>query len=287
MRVWPRLWTFALVFSVFLFVVFVIHEYRYCLLSPTHDMPDKFLLRSATVSYNGGVPSKGKILFMTASYTLNQFQYLWKVIEGYRDICEAGWDVDISLQVANGINASSIYGRQLHQSAFCYRTQRHLNITYQAFGDIGFGLNSQHRKVIQSYLYEYDYFLYSEEDMYFSPHHLQAFLQEEQKLKLWFPNSWYNYTIGYLRYEIENTTQTHVSWEYMPDKIHVVKLDPEASLFPSQSSSSNAGYYVVTNNLNQAFYIMGRQQMIYLEEKCEFLSKPGRTKFLQELRKFE
>ena len=70
----------------------------------------------------------------------------------------------------------------------------------------------------------------------------------------------------------------------------------------------DTGYYVVTNNLNQAFYIIPRLQMKHLEQtyvathidsdpvlelrvlrvlvSCEFLSKPGRNMFMQELRRY-
>ena len=50
-------------------------------------------------------------------------------------------------------------------------------------------------------------------------------------------------------------TKTTVSWEYLPDKIHVVDL------------GQNLGKYVVTNNLNQAIYIFSRLQLKDLEER--------------------
>lgn len=162
---------------------------------------------------------KGRILFMAASYDLRQFIHLWKVIEGYRDICEAGWDVDIALQVANGINEGSFEHQELRQSSFCQRIGRHLNITYQPYDKIGFGLNSRHRTVIQRRLHGYDYFIYSEEDMLFTPHHMAAFVKHQRRLQFFFPETWRDYTLGYLRYEERNESLTQVSWEYMPDKV--------------------------------------------------------------------
>lgn len=97
----------------------------------------------------------------------------------------------------------------------------------------------------------------------------------------------------------------------MPDKIHVIKLENNIiedykKQFPDEVNE-DTGFYVVTNNLNQAFYIISRDQMQYLEDRyfllllldichlcmiiyvrihsCEFLSKPGRNLFMQQLRK--
>lgn len=125
---------------------------------------------------------------------------LWKVLESYRDICELGWDVDIAIQTATDeLSPSSEYGWQLQQSLYCNRIQRNMNISFQAFGLIGFGLNSQHRQIVKDNIDAYDYFIYSEEDMLFTPHHLTAYLHQQQKLRDLFGSHWMNYTIGYLR----------------------------------------------------------------------------------------
>lgn len=137
---------------------------------------------------------------MTASYNLRQYMQLWKVLESYRDICELGWDVDIAIQTSTDeLSPNSEYGWQLQQSLYCNRIQQNMNVSFQAFGPIGFGLNSQHRQIVKENIDAYDYFIYSEEDMLFTPHHLSAYLYQEQKLRDLFPSHWINYTIGYLR----------------------------------------------------------------------------------------
>lgn len=137
---------------------------------------------------------------MTASYTLKQYMQLWKVLEGYRDICELGWDVDIAIQTSTlELSLDTNYGWQLQQSLYCNRIQRNMNISIQPFGPIGFGLNSQHRQIVKDNIDAYDYFVYSEEDMLFTPHHFTAYLHQERKLRDIFPDTWINYSIGYLR----------------------------------------------------------------------------------------
>lgn len=182
-------------------ITFVVLQYRfYCLDTEQNEVNSykKGLTNDNPSVVTGKKPGK-KILFMTASYSMKQYMQLWKVIEGYRDICEAGWDVDIAIQVSNGLNLSSIHGWQLEQSAYCHRLKRVLNMSFQSFDKIGFGLNSQHRNIIKQHIQEYDYFIYSEEDMLFTPHHLAAFVHHEQKLKKIFPRTWYMFMIGHLR----------------------------------------------------------------------------------------
>lgn len=49
--------------------------------------------------------------------------------------------------------------------------------------------------------------------------------------------------------------------------------------------SSSGDRFVVTNNLNQAINIFPRAQLADLQQRCEFLTKPGLNVFYRELRK--
>ena len=235
----------------------------------------------------------GSLLFMTASYSLDQFHFLQKSIDCLRDICNAGWDITLLLQVSNGLLRNDSLFRALQDQSYCVRTNRVIPIVLQSFGQIGFGLNSRHRAFVEKHLDEFDYFAYAEEDMLFTLSHLRAYLQEEERLRRVLPtpatpcandgghcrtnknhaDSWLHYQIGFLRFEDSVTESTlRVTWEYLPDQIHVAEVP-------------GLGQYIVTNNLNQAMYIFSREQMSFLEKRCEFLSKPGRNAYYIELRK--
>ena len=64
-----------------------------------------------------------------------------------------------------------------------------------------------------------------------------------------------------------------VSWEYFPDRMHVVDMGPKL------------GKVLVTNNLNQAIYVFSRAHLYDLEKRCGFLTDVGQNKFYSALRR--
>ena len=94
----------------------------------------------------------------------------------------------------------------------------------QTFKKIGFGLNSRHRLYLQEHLMDHDYFGFAEEDMLLTVSHLKAVVEFENTLKK-APQTWMRYTPGFLRYEDSKVDSESVSWEYLPDKVHVVDMD--------------------------------------------------------------
>lgn len=139
------------------------------------------------------------LLFMTASYTMDQFQSLQKVLDSMRDICNAGWNVTVHLQVSSDFSYQHPRYEEIHRRTYCFTSSSHIPIIIEKFGKIGFGLNSRHRVYMRNHLSEYDYFSYAEEDMVLSPSLLLAFLQAEVELKQLFGTSWLKYTPGFLR----------------------------------------------------------------------------------------
>lgn len=171
----------------------------------------------------------GRILYLAPSYTFQQYLSLWKSLESWKDICECGWVVDISLQVSNGWTLQHPMITDMLPSLYCHRTAKILNITINQFRDIGFGLNSKHRAIIKERLLEYDYFVFAEEDMLFTIHHLHSYLLGMEQLKRLFTDKWKEFTVGFLRFEERNESLSRVTWEYFPQ--HVIFIDIITSLF--------------------------------------------------------
>jgi len=212
------------------------------------------------------------LLFMFASYTMDQFIYMQKALDCMRDICNSGWDVTVHVQAASGFNYSSPRYEELADRLFCVSIQKRIPLIVETYDKIGFGLNSKHRLYAREHLAEFDLFVYAEEDMIFTISHLRAYLQSLRELQLTFPQTWLHYYIGYLRWEDVEETHERVSWEYLPHQIHIVNVSP------------NLEPYVVTNNLNQAMYVLTRDHMIDLENRCGFLTDVGQSAFYRELR---
>jgi hypothetical protein len=164
-------------------------------------------LSNMKVDYFSTMPRKS-ILFMAASHTMNQYMQLWSTIENLRDICNAGWDVAIHLQISNRLQSNATMLNQLKHSLSCkiYDQQSGSYVRHEIplhlseyNPDIGFGLNSRHRSIAQNLIKNYDYFIYAEEDMRLSVTNFIAYLQGMKLVKEHYPSSWMDYTIGFLR----------------------------------------------------------------------------------------
>lgn len=229
-----------------------------------------------------------RLLFMTASYTKNQLLSLQKTLDCMRDHCNAGWNVTVLVQMAWEDKAVEGENRlaELQDRLYCSATDSNIPLIIQPFGKIGFGLNSRHRVYMRDHLNDYDYFSYAEEDMLLTVSHLNAFLKSETELKRLFPRTWMRYQTGFLRYEDSRTDAERVSWEYFPDRIHAVDIYKDASkAAPPVKRRDLEGIYIVTNNLNQAIYVMPREQVQDLEQRCGFLTDIGQNEFFRELRR--
>lgn len=226
-----------------------------------------------------------RLLFMTASYTKNQLTSLQKTLDCMRDHCNAGWNVTIVMQVAweDTDIASDPRIAELRDRLYCAATDEAIPLIIEPYGKIGFGLNSRHRLYLRAHMMDYDYVSYAEEDMQLSVSHLAAYIKGEAELKRLFPRTWVRYQVGFLRWEDSLVDSERVSWEYFPDKIHAVDLykqkDTHAARRPLE------GIYIVTNNLNQAIFVMSREQVEDLQARCGFLSDIGQGEFFKELRR--
>lgn len=218
--------------------------------------------------------ARPRLLFMMPSYTLGQYLSLSKSIDSLKDICNAGWDVTVHLQVANGLNetSSSAY-KELKNRMYCAKSNSFMPFIVEGYDQIGFGLNSRHRVYMNEHIEEFDYFAFAEEDMIFSISHLNSYIDAMKVLKLTFPKTWARYVVGFLRYEDNVEYNQRVTWEYSLDQIHLVRVSP--TLAP----------YIVTNNLNQAIFVFSKDHLRDLHEKCNYLTDIGNNLFFKALRK--
>lgn len=214
-----------------------------------------------------------RLLFMSAVYSFDQFLYLQKLLDAMRDHCNAGWNVTVHLQVANGLHYLHPRYVEIQDRLYCYDMKAYVPVILESYGKIGFGLNAKHRAFVRSHIEDFDYFSYAEEDMLLSVSHLRAIIEGEKMLKRALPKTWLRYTIGFFRWEDSIVDSERVSWEYFPDRMHVVDMGPKL------------GKMVVTNNINQAIYVFSKQQLCDLEKRCGFLTDVGQNKFYVALRK--
>jgi hypothetical protein len=173
-----------------------------------------FLPSKSTLSF------AGSLLFMSPSYTFLQFESLKACLRSLTSLCDEGnWNVTIYLQVSSNLSYTHPLFDQLRKAVYCSRGNYHLPIVIHSYGQIGFGLNSRHRWLLSSsnfsLLYQFDYFIFSEEDMIFSWKHFQAYLQSQSTIQEVFSTRHQEFTTGFLRYELDKRRDNEVvTWEY-------------------------------------------------------------------------
>ena len=164
---------------------------------------------------------------MVASYSFDQYLSLQRTMDCMRDICNAGWDVTVHLQVSpKGLHEGHPEWSLLKDRMFCIRTQTHIPVVLDRYESIGFGLNSKHRAFAAAHLGDFDYVSYAEEDMLLTVSHLQAYIAGMALLRKHRRDSWMRYQIGFLRYEDSLVGSVdRVTWEYMPHQVDMIPLN--------------------------------------------------------------
>jgi hypothetical protein len=222
---------------------------------------------------NSAAMHRPRLLFMAATYTMDQLRALQMTLDGMRDICNAGWNVTIHLQSASDL----VYGHERYEEfrrrLWCEDARHFIPLIVEHYDKVGFGLNSRHRLYMREHVRDFDYFSFAEEDMLLTVSHLRAYVAFERHMRAVLPRTHLRYTIGFLRYEDSTIDTERVLWEYIPSLIHVADMGPRI------------GQFIVTNNLNQAIYILSQEQVVDLENRCGFLTDIGQSAFYREMRK--
>lgn len=221
---------------------------------------------------NANIFRSPRLLFMTASYTDEQLVMLQKVLDCMLDFCNSGWNVTVHISASNSLNYTTSTYKEYQDRLYCKSTSSYIPIIIDNYDKIGFGLNAKHRIYMRNHINDFDFFSYAEEDMMLTVSMMSAYLDELLKVKRIFPLSWVRYNIGFFRFEYSMKDAQKVSWEYMPDKIHLVYVHKDL------------GPYLVSNNLNQAIFIFAKEQVLDLQSRCNFLTDVGQNSFYKELR---
>lgn len=186
----------VLLFSIVVFAIVSIFVFMWVF--PAHALVNNGVGRIMVHKEFRKTPS---LLFMIASYSFEQFLALQRTLDCLRDICNAGWDVTIHLQVGpNSINYDHPIWPIINDRMFCVRKMEQVPIVIEEFESIGFGLNSKHRAFAASHIHEFDYISYAEEDMLLTVSHLETFVSAVHRIQKALPDTWMRYQIGFLRW---------------------------------------------------------------------------------------
>lgn len=198
------------------------------------------------------------------------------ILNEYLSMCEAGWQPTIVFFTT--VHWSPTLFRYFRQKTFCYRINESIDIrTSEHDPSINIALGAQHRTYMANELNNFDVFVYHEDDIVFKYSHLAAYLHETKKLHQLLPdNGLYDNCIGFQRYrKLYRNNDIHDAMAEQ-DIIEQEMLEETPSFHPI--CINKEPYIKVDGNIHQAMWIFTRQQVMMLQEKCQFLnqSSPSR-----------
>lgn len=220
--------------------------------------------------------SHNRIMGFILAYNHYHIDPLVLILNEYVSMCEAGWSPTVVMFTT--VHWSDILFRYFRQKSFCYRTNSSIEIrTSEHDPSINIALGAQHRVVLGQELFNYDVFIYHEDDMLFKLSHLMGYLFETKKLHELMPeNGLLHNTIGFQRYRrLQRGNDMHSQFGEN-DIIEQELLEEMPAFIPI--CIQDVPYLRVDGNTHQAVWAFTQQQIIMLQEKCSFLnqSSPSR-----------
>lgn len=208
-----------------------------------------------------------RILGLILAFNLGHMDPLTLIIQEYVSICEGGWNASVIL--FTGVLWSETLRRYLRKHTFCYRINDYVPVIIKEHEPgIGIGLGAEHRKYVSQEIDNFDVFVYHEDDIIFKYAHLVAYLQETKKLHELDPiNGLLYHCLGFQRYR-------HINFQADWGEHDILEQDllEETPNFVPICFNNSDPYYLVQGNTHQAMWILTRQQILQLQEKCNFLN---------------
>lgn len=149
---------------------------------------------------NSSYPSTefNRVLIIILAYNLAHIDPVMYTLNEYLTMCEAGWNVSVTILTANAWPKNLI--DNVRERNYCYAIDESYSIKFEVHRFAGLSLSRYHRDIVSRELQNYDLFIYQEDDMLVRFNHIQAYLLESDHL--FTQNASYSsvYSIGFMRY---------------------------------------------------------------------------------------
>eukprot|EP00906_Rhabdomonas_costata_P016057 RCo023027 len=193
-----------------------------------------------------------RLLYVVNCYDLSQLALMETQLRAAAQMCEFGWTLKV---VVLTTVAPSTFSPKVTQALFCRRINASVPSSYEVFSPaIGYALSKMARRVIADQLANFDFFIYTENDMLIELHHVLLYLWELAILPR-------EYVPGVQRFVYHDGKMTTPIVEYVTWNREPVKV----------ANISNRWYYFPLNP-HQSHFMLTREQVTALEPRCQFLS---------------
>ena len=209
------------------------------------------------------------MLAFVLMYDMRHYNALVLILHEYRGMCEIGFDPVVVIQTtAVDFQRPDVY-ESLVKSSFCYRTGSPIKIRIQLEDKAsGIYLSEAHRKYLSQEKDNFDVFIYQEDDVLFQPSHLVAYLNETQRLRSLDKNNLKHFMLGFQRYQSSLRAFTGKDAGEVLKNEHYL----EHPFFEPVCVQGHP-YTSVVANPHQAMWILTREQVSILADKCSFFNQ--------------
>ena len=232
-----------------------------------------------------------KVLTTLLAYNSINNEYLFRVLENYKLLCELGFVVTAIIHTADVWTDSEL--QTLQRNYIC---QNSFIINIEVYHkDIKLSLANQHRYNMIKEQDNYDLFIYQEDDMNLTPYHILSYLnhstffENSASLKDSYANTNSSNIIlpqlGFLRYELfdepsaDNSTLT-ITETNVDGTVSMSSQGKQLQYLcdmPTQRFSlaciDDIPFLVDEYNPHQALWILTQKQLKELNKACNFLSQ--------------
>ena len=211
---------------------------------------------------------KEKVVAYILFYDLRHIQSLSMLVTEYRGICEMGADVTLVLHTT--YHEKRLLMHHLLEHTFCYRILDHLRIEISRHPQsTGIYLSEVHRRRLIQDFDKYDIFIYQEDDILLQASHIAAYLHETRKLQSLGEAIFNNFFIGFQRYR---RTLLQINGSGYKSVLPEGEFLEETPFFDPICLEGHP-YHRVISNPHQGFWILTREQLRMLENRCKFSSQ--------------
>jgi hypothetical protein len=217
-----------------------------------------------------------KVIGFILSFNHYHIDPLVLIMNEYVSMCEAGWLPTV--RIFTTVDYSLRLQHYFREKLFCYRTGDYIRLEIEVHDPaINIALGAEHRKYLGKVLDQYDVFAYHEDDIVFKLSHLNGYVSETKTLHQVLPvDGLQDHCIGFQRYR-RLARGNDINMKFGEQDIIEQELMEEMPSF-NHVCLNNHPYLHVTGNIHQAIWVLTKQQVIMLQEKCSFLNQTSASR---------